>query len=186
MARCFVKVAGTIVLSVCGPSSSNRKWNSPTRNIVCVLLHMAKHNLQVVHLFQILCREKKSSITSNILYAARRDCRANPRVWPPPYLEKRMCVNNTSNSTVRLACNCGSSCARLSTKRCGPKYQSTVFWSETIGTALGPPGRERMGMGRENVVENLFLIMRAAVPRRRRENRGKQRRCERGSISDAA
>ena len=34
-------------------------------------------------------------------------------------------------------------------QRCGPIYQPTVFWSETIGT--GPPGRERLGMGRENL-----------------------------------
>ena len=49
-----------------------------------------------------------SSITPNILYAARRDCRATPRpqmmvsVYPSPYLEKTMCVSNTEKSTVAL------------------------------------------------------------------------------------
>ena len=42
---------------------------------------------------------EKSSITPNIPYAARRDCSATPQaqmmisVQPPPYLEKRKCVN---------------------------------------------------------------------------------------------
>ena len=49
---------------------------------------------------------KKSSITPNILYAARRDYGTTVRqqmmisVWSPPFLEKRKCVSNTNNSTV--------------------------------------------------------------------------------------
>ena len=35
-----------------GHTDWNHKWNSPTRNIVCVLSHTAKHNLQVVHFFK--------------------------------------------------------------------------------------------------------------------------------------
>ena len=61
--RC-VRVAGTIVVSVCWSSFSTfvshwlyygiHKWDSPTRCIACVLQHMGKHNLQVVHFLQIL------------------------------------------------------------------------------------------------------------------------------------
>ena len=59
--RCFMKVVGIVVVSVLGhllPLSFhtdwNRKWNSLTCKIVCVLLRTAKHNLQVVHFFQIV------------------------------------------------------------------------------------------------------------------------------------
>ena len=46
------------------------------------------------------------TVSPDILYAARRDCRATPRAQmmisarPPPYLEKRKFVSNTNNSTV--------------------------------------------------------------------------------------
>ena len=96
-------------------------------------------------------------MTPNILYAARRACRATPRpqmmisVWPPPYLEKSKCVSNTNNSTIascwhvdtrRIIESLRELMCALSTQRCCPIYQPTVFWSETIETSPGPPGRE--------------------------------------------
>ena len=117
--RCFVKVAGTIVVSVCWPSPSTfvSRWlqsqvEQSDHNIVCDLSRTAKHSLQVVHFFQILLQGKKSSITPNILYAAHSDCRAAPRAQmmisarPPPCLEKRKCVSNTNNSSYSTVASC--------------------------------------------------------------------------------
>ena len=41
----------------------------------------------------------------------------------------------------------------MSTKQCGPTYQPTALasWSKAIGTSPGPPGKERLGIGRENL-----------------------------------
>ena len=60
----------------------------------------AKHSPQVVHFFSNIMVGKKSSITPNILLAARSDCLTTPwqqimiSLLPAPYLEKRKCVSN--------------------------------------------------------------------------------------------
>ena len=104
--RCFVKVVGTIVVSVCWPSSStllshwldsgNCKWNSPlspTGNIVCVLARTPNINYK---LSNIMVGENVIIILS-ILYAACSNCSATPWqqmmiLYGSPLISKKECV----------------------------------------------------------------------------------------------
>ena len=66
---------------------------------------------------------------------------------PPAYLPGPTLPGPPLHPLTRPHPNdCGSSFARLSTNRCCPIYQPTVFWSETICTSPAPQGRKRIGM----------------------------------------